>query len=45
MIRILSDSISYNKKLTYKCENNNIRIKNIKALKPSKTVFKFDTFI
>ena len=31
---ILSDLISYNKKLTYKCENNDIRIKNIKALKP-----------
>ena len=39
MKRILSDSISYNKKLTYKCENNDIRIKNIKTYKTSKNGF------
>ena len=34
------DLISYNKKLTYKCENNNIWIKNIKPLKPFQNYFK-----
>ena len=40
MKSIRSDRISYNKKLTYKFENNDIRIKNIKALKPSKNGIK-----
>ena len=39
MRSIRSDSISYNIKLNYKCEKNDISIKKIKALKSSKNEF------